>query len=308
MQELLSTFRSLFQNAICPVVSRDRRPRGVVWLVLLCVICSTLPPKASAEDVAFDKTKYSSIKQPKEAPVILTITDSKILIKPKKKDKKNPAPDIEIPFSSIDSLSYEQSVRHRVSEGMGIMPLSIATGAVIMSTKTRSYWLDIEYHKGDTKELTVLRLDKSQQESVISTLQARTGKQIAALDANTSAFNPTAGSQNMDEVVPYPISQVAAALKPAMESMGCKVKKAKPDHLECKRFTAIDRERNGAGGEKVTAELEAKGEQTRVRISTGKGCAGRRMMKKNWSTPIYKEMIKNLEKASSQNVTAATSK
>lgn len=304
MQEFLSTLRSVFQNAICQAVRHYRRPRCVVWLALFGIASSGITPTVAAQDVSFDKTKYSSVKQPKEAEVILTITDSKILIKPKKIDKKNPAPDIEIPFSSIDSLAYEQSVRHRVSEGMGLMPISIATGAVIMSTKTKSHWLDIEYHEGGNKQVTILRLDKSQSESVISTLQARTGKEIPLLDANKSAFNPTAGSKDMDELVPFPIASVITAMKPAMESMACKVKKTKADRVECKRANMRDAERNGIGGEKVTAQLEAKGEQTRVRISTYRGHAGRRIMKKNWSTPIYKEMMKNLEK-SSQSVAAS---
>src|SRR5262249_25141589 len=141
---------SVFHNAICHVAKHYRRPRCVVWLAAFCLACSTFAPMSTAEDVSFDKTKYSSVKQTRESPVILTITDSKILIMAKKKDKKNPVPDLEIPFSSIDSLTYEQSVRHRVSEGMGMMPISIATGAVIMSTKTKSHWLDIEYHEGDT--------------------------------------------------------------------------------------------------------------------------------------------------------------
>jgi hypothetical protein len=293
MKGFLPISRSVSENSIRPIIGARLR-RCSALLGTLCMIWAFLPLDAQAEDVSFDKTKYSSVKQPKEAMVVLTITDSKILIKAKKQSKKNPGPDIEIPFSSIDTLSYEEGARHRVSEGMGIMPISIATGAVVMSTKTKTHWLDIEYHEGDTKQLTILRLDKSQYGSVISTLQARTGKQIPVVDINKSAFNATAGSENMDEVVSFPMAAVAAAMKPAMENMGCKVTKTKANHLECKRRRTSDFERNGGGGEKVTAELEAKGEQTRVRIWTGKGYSGR-FHKKNWSTPIYKEMLKNLK-------------
>jgi hypothetical protein len=42
--------------------------------------------------------------------------------------------------------------------------------------------------------------------------------------------------------------------------------------------------------------LKAKGDQTRVRIWTGKGFEGR-VNKKNWSTPIYQGMMKILEKS-----------
>ncbi len=44
-----------------------------------------------------------------------------------------------------------------------------------------------------------------------------------------------------------------------------------------------------------TGTLEAQGAKTHVRIWTGKGFAGR-VGKHNWSTPIYEEMMKTLQK------------
>jgi hypothetical protein len=215
----------------------------------------------------------------------------------------------EIPYSSIDSLSYEVAARHRVGEGAGLMMLSPGTGLVLMATKTKSHWLDIQYHDGDVKQLTILRLDKSEYKDVIATLETRTGKHIGTLDSNRSEFNPTAGSKDVDEVVPFQRAAVASAIKSAMESVGCDVKKAGADHLECKRPRAkgrTDTERTGAGGEKVTAKLEAKGEQTRVRIETEKGFVGR-LVKKNWSTPIYEAMMKGLQEPA-QSAAASTPK
>jgi hypothetical protein len=111
------------------------------------------------QDVTFSKTKYSSVKQPKEADVNLSITDSKILIKGKKVSKKVPLIDMEIPFSSIDAMSYELASRHRVQEGTALMAASLGTGAILMTTKTKSHWLAIEYQQGDAKQSTVLQLD-----------------------------------------------------------------------------------------------------------------------------------------------------
>lgn len=242
-----------------------------------------------AQDVTFSKTKYSSVKLPKEADVALTITDSKVLIKGKKTNGIN----LEIPYSSIDAMSYERATRHRVGEGAGLMALSPAGGAVLMTTKTSSYWLEIEYHEGDAKQLTVLRLDKSEYKDVIATLKARTGKKIAVVDPKTSSLSPTAGSKDMDGVVPFGTDKVATALKSAMENEGCKVTHVTASRVECKRARGQS-ELTGVGGEKVTATLEAKGEQTRVRIWTGKGFEGR-VNKKNWSPPIYQQMMKILE-------------
>jgi hypothetical protein len=70
------------------------------------------------------------------------------------------------------------------------------------------------------------------------------------------------------------------------------VKKEEPDYLECTRDRHIGAF-VGSGGEKVTVRLTAKGGETRVQIKTGKGFVGR-LGKKNWSTPIFDDMMKTL--------------
>lgn len=264
-------------------------------IVCGCAILGALAaPVILAQDVTFSKTRFSSVKQPKEADVNLSITGSKILIKGKSKGKKVSGIDMEIPYASIDAMSYELASRHRLKEGAVVMLASLGAGAVVMVTKTKSHWLDIEYHEGDAKQSTVLRLDKSEYMGVILALEARTGKHIAVLNAKTSPLNPTAESKDMDGVIPFGMDKVVAALKPAMESEGCKLTEVTASRIECKRGRGGS-ERTGNGGEKVTATLEAKGEQTRVRIRTGKGAVGR-IGKRNWSTPIYVEMMKGLQR------------
>jgi hypothetical protein len=277
----------VFRCAIRAIAKVPDPARRAAPLTALCLAVVTLVPALQAQEVIFGKTRYSSAKHPKEANVVLTVADSKILVKGKKENAIN----MEIPFSSIDSMSYEVAARHRVAEGAMLGSL------LLMTTKTKSHWLDIEYHEGDAKQLTTLRLDKSEYQQVIASLEAKTGKKIATLNSNTSAFNPTAGSKDRDELVPFRMDAVVAAVKSAMESVGCNVKHATTNRIECKREWAnsLATERTGSGGEKVTATLEAKGEQTRVRIATEKGFRGR-LVKKNWSTPVYVEMLKNLQK------------
>jgi hypothetical protein len=251
-------------------------------------------PASLAQDATFSKTRYSSVKQPVEIGVNLTITDSKILIKSQKVSKRLPAIDMEIPYSSIDALSYEFASRHRVQEGAAVMGMSLGAGAIVMGTKTKSYWLTIDYHQADAKQSTVLRLDKSEYQDVIAALNAKSGKKVAVLDAKAAPLNPTAGSKDQDEVIPFAMNSVVAALKSAMESQGCKVKNETAGRIECKRFRTVS-ERTGNGGEKVTATVEAKGEQTEVRIWTGKKFGAHSGIN-NWSTPIYQEMMKSLQK------------
>jgi hypothetical protein len=260
--------------------------------ILSVTLILTLALSCEAQQTTFNKSKYSSAKQSKEVDVSLSITDSNIQIKA----KKGTAIDTDIPFANIDSLSYEFAQRHRVAEGAAVMVLSLGAGAVLMATKTKSHWLAIEYHNGDTKDEAVLQLDKSEYKEIVATLEAKTGKKVETRDAKTSELNPTAESKDMDELVPFAMDKVIAALKPAMEAEGCNVKEEKADRIVCKRDRGAS-ERTGTGGEEITASLVASGNQTRVNIVTGKGFVGR-MGKKNWSTSVYKGMLDRLQQPS----------
>ena len=83
------------------------------------------------------------------------------------------------------------------------------------------------------------------------------------------------------------------AARQALNTYGCDVKKEKPDYLECTRDRHVGAF-VGSGGEKVTVQLSTKGSETRVEIKTGKGFVGR-LGKKNWSTPIFDDMLKTLQ-------------
>jgi hypothetical protein len=83
------------------------------------------------------------------------------------------------------------------------------------------------------------------------------------------------------------------AAKQALATYGCNIKKERADYLECTRDRHVG-VMVGSGGEKVTVKLSAKGSETRVEIKTGKGFVGR-VGKKNWSTPIFDEMMKTLK-------------
>ena len=102
-------------------------------------------------------------------------------------------------------------------------------------------------------------------------------------------------AEDVDEVVPFEMDKVMAALKPAMESVDCNVKEATANRVECKRPRHTSGNRV-YGGESVTAVLEVQGSKTRIVITTGKGFYGR-LVKSNWSMPIYEQMMKNLQPA-----------
>jgi hypothetical protein len=106
---------------------------------------------------------------------------------------------------------------------------------------------------------------------------------VEMLAPGSTQVDPTVGSHDEDRIVPFPVDQVRAALKPAMEHCFCKVGKSKPERLECGRGL---RPPDSIGGtEDVTAILEPQGQQTEVKIRTLKGFG------KNWSSPIYLETL-----------------
>ena len=118
--------------------------------------------------------------------------------------------------------------------------------------------------------------------------------------AGAEQEDPTKGSKNVDEVVDYSIPDVLAAARQAMETYGCEIKKEKDDYLEGTRSRHMGVV-IGSGGEKIKVRLEEKDGGTRVRVQTGKGFVGR-LGKKNWPTPIYKEMLRILEESTTESL------
>src|SRR5579862_5379929 len=152
--------------------------------------------------------------------------------------------------------------------------------------KGQSHWLLIEPVAGGEAGATILRLDKTEYSGVISALESKSGKPVEML-VPSQILDPF--SRDEDETVRYRGGRVVAALESAMAQFSCKVGKSRPDRIEC---TRLFRPADGiGGGEVVTALLESKGEETRVQIKTQKG------MGRNWSTPIYREMLRRLQSA-----------
>lgn len=107
--------------------------------------------------------------------------------------------------------------------------------------------------------------------------------------------DPTKGSKDINQLVEYPIAKVLEAAKQALATYGCEIKKENPDYLECTRSRHIG-VFVGSGGEKVTVQLSPEGDRTKVIIKTGKGFVGR-LGKKNWSTPVFNEIVRILKNA-----------
>jgi hypothetical protein len=233
--------------------------------------------RVHAEDISFEKTKLSSPNDFKESLVELRIGDSRITVQP----QTGSTATIDISYATVTRIAYAFTNRRRLLEGAVIAP-------VLMLTKAQSHWLVVEWQSGAAQQTTLLHLHKSEYRGVISALNAKSGKRVEMLDPDSALVDPTVDSHDIDETVPYPIDRVSASLKPVMESLGCKITKQKDNQIECHREHKHIA-RTGFGGEVVTAKMEANGENTHIEIKTSRGLG------RNWSSPIYRVMRKQLE-------------
>ena len=143
-------------------------------LHLTCSIILSLATIASAEDIAYRKTKLADVKG-KQANVDLIFSDvKKSLIVDVAGNHTLEA----IPYAKIDKLSYEFSKQHRIKQGAIVMIASLGAGAVVMLTKSKSHWLTIEYRSENTPKTLVLRMDKSEYKKIIATAKTATGKDV----------------------------------------------------------------------------------------------------------------------------------
>ena len=116
---------------------------------------------------------------------------------------------------------------------------------------------------------------------------------LTAASQDEKRDDPSDDSKDVDRTVAYPAAKVLEAARQALATYGCDVKKENPDYLECTRSRHVG-VMVGSGGEKVTVQLTDNGAETRVQIKTGKGFVGR-LGKKNWSTPIFDDMMTTLK-------------
>ena len=109
----------------------------------------------------------------KQLKATLTFDDAKqaVEIRPVKGDA------VEIPYGQIDKCSYEFTKQHRAAPGTVVMIASAGTGAIAMLTRSRSHWLEIDYHDQELPKAFVVRMDKRDYLNILDAVKAHTGKE-----------------------------------------------------------------------------------------------------------------------------------
>ena len=127
-----------------------------------------------------EETSFSRVKVPdasgKQTRAVLTFSDDNKAIEV----RPNKGTQVTIPYAQIYKCSYEFTQRHRVNEGsVALAPIGV--GAVVMMTKSKSHWLEIEYHGQDMMKSFVLRMDKHDYVHILDALKAHTGVEAEVL-------------------------------------------------------------------------------------------------------------------------------
>jgi hypothetical protein len=141
-----------------------------VLLVILAVSTFGLAEETSFSRVAVPDSKGRQTK------AVLTFSDDHkaVEVQPAK------GTTISIPYDEIYKFSYEYTKKHRVNEE-SIFSAAIGVGAIVMLTKSKSHWLEIDFREGDIPKSFVLRMDKHEYIHILDAVKAHTGKDAEVL-------------------------------------------------------------------------------------------------------------------------------
>ena len=87
---------------------------------------------------------------------------------------------VSIPYDEIYKCAYEYTKKHRINEE-SIFTAPVGVGAIVMLTKSKSHWLEIDYREGEVPKSFFLRMDKHEYLRILDAVKAHTGKDAEVL-------------------------------------------------------------------------------------------------------------------------------
>jgi hypothetical protein len=132
---------------------------------------------AGAEETTFQHVKVPDLKgRQVKAELIFSDLDKSIEVRPDKGDPVN------IPYGQIDKCTYEFTQRRRVTTGtIVLLVVAPPVGLILMVTKARSHWLQIDYRQKDEPKFLLLRMDKEDYVHILEAVKNHTGNDAEIL-------------------------------------------------------------------------------------------------------------------------------
>jgi len=158
--------------------------RNAAFTILIVSVLN-LATLASAEETSFSRVRVPDPKG-RQTKAVLTFSDDHkaIEVAPAKGNAV-----LSIPYREIDKCSYEFTRKHRVSAGTIALAAATGVGAVVMLTRSRSHWLEIDYRAQDASKFFVLRMDKRDYVHILEALKSHTGIDAEVL-GNADKLHP----------------------------------------------------------------------------------------------------------------------
>jgi hypothetical protein len=150
----------------------------IVSALLLIAIASNL---GFAEETSFRKVQVPTFvkgKKTKQVKAVIAFSDEHqaIEVYPAKGST------VSIPFSEIDKCSYEYTQKHRIKAGLIVFfVVDMPAGVIVMFTKSRSHWLEIDYHEKELPKAFIVRMDKKNYIRILDAVRSHTGKEAEVL-------------------------------------------------------------------------------------------------------------------------------
>jgi hypothetical protein len=141
-------------------------------LVLILIVTNV----CNAEETVFHLVRLADAKGT-QTDASLTLSDSSKALIVRVADHEFAT----IPYQQVDKFSYEYTRKHRIASGAVTMLASPGIGIIVMLTKSKSHWLDIDYREQNLPKTIVLRMSKHEYRGILSALKTHTGKEVEVL-------------------------------------------------------------------------------------------------------------------------------
>jgi hypothetical protein len=128
------------------------------------------------EDAVFSKVKVADpTGKQVDARLVFSDADKNLAVRVAERDF------VTVPYNQVDKISYEYTKKHRIMQGAVVMVASLAAGAIVMLTKSKSHWLYIDFHQENAAKSVVLRMDKNEYKNILDAVKSHTGKDVEML-------------------------------------------------------------------------------------------------------------------------------